>query len=205
MRSAKQIIEKEFDKGVMKGSRGLDKLFGGEDKKKKELGPLDELLGGIMASVDDLEKLDVNTDDIVEKVTFSSRDELIGQVDMLKKLLKSPNADSRRTAYWALGRTGDFALLPLMMQGIRDPSVDCNVEALRALRYIARKPNGFGLSLEPLAGAETADNETKVEVANKWRTKAYQTWGNWYRRVRPFDEGDGLDVLELTSQGRGGR
>lgn len=203
MRSTKQILDKQFGKGVMKGDRGnLAGLFGAKDKKKKELGPLDELLGGIMSSVEDLEKLDVSTEDIVEKVTFSSRDELVGQVDMLKKLLESKDAENRRTAYWALGRTGDFALIPLMMKGLRDPSVDCNVEALRSLRYISRKPNGFGLSLEPLAGAETADEERKVEVANKWRTKAYRTWGNWYRTVRPFDEGDGLDALELTSQRR---
>lgn len=204
MRSTKQIIEKQFGKGVMKGARGLDNLFGGKDKKKKELGPLDELLGGIMSSVEKLEGLDeINTDDIVEKVKFTSRDELVGQVDMLKQLLKSKDADARRTAYWALGRTGDFALIPMMMQGLRDPSVDCNVEALSSLRYIARKPNGFELSTEPLAGAETAAPERRVEVANAWRTKAYKVWGNWYRQVRPFTEGDGLDELELTSQGRG--
>ena len=201
MRSTQQIINKQFGKGRMTGDRDLTNLYGEKKKEKKELGPLDELLGAMMTNVEDLEKLDdAAADAVIEKVQFSSRDDLVGQVDLLKKLLDRRDAENRRTAYWALGRTGDFNLIPLMMQGLRDPSVDCNVEALRSLRYIARKPNGFGLSLNPLAGAETADNDRKVEVANQWRTKAYKTWGDWYRTVRPFDEGGGLDELELSSR-----
>jgi len=198
MRSTQQILNREYGKGIMTGSRDLASLYG-KKKKAKELGPLDELLGGI-ANID-LDAVDDGAmDDVVEKVQFANPDELIGQVDMLKKLLQSKDADLRKTAYWALGRTGDFNLIPLMMQGIRDPSVDCNVQALLSLRYIARKPNGFGLSLTPLEGSETADDATKVEVANAWRTKAYKVWGNWYRSVRPFEEGGGLDELELSSQ-----
>jgi hypothetical protein len=203
MRSTQQIIDKQFGKGSMTGSRGdLDDLYGDKKKIKKELGPLDELLGAMMTNVGDLDKLEDDLDDVIEKIQVSNREELVGQVDMLKKLLESRSADNRRTAYWALGRTGDFALIPLMMQGLRDPSVDCNLEALRSLRFIARKPNGFGLSLNPLTGAETADDERKVEVANQWRTKAYNIWGDWYRTVRPYKEGGGIDELELTSQGR---
>ncbi len=202
-RSTQQFIDKQFGKGSMTGSRGdLDDLYGDKKKIKKELGPLDELLGAMMTNVGDLDKLEDDLDDVVEKIQVSNREELVVQVDMLKKLLESRSADNRRTAYWALGRTGDFALIPLMMQGLRDPSVDCNLEALRSLRFIARKPNGFGLSLNPLTGAETADDERKVEVANQWRTKAYNIWGDWYRTVRPYEEGGGIDELELTSQGR---
>lgn len=202
MRATKQILDKQFGKGRMTGSRDLASLYG-KKKQKKELGPLDELLGAMMTNVEDLNKLDaIELDDVVEKVQVSNRAELIGQVEMLKKLLESRSADNRRIAYWALSRTGDFSLIPLMLQGLRDPNVDCNVEALLALRYVARKPNGFGLSLEPLAGAETADNERKIEVANQWRTKAYRTWGDWYRKTRPYNEGGGLEELELSGSAR---
>jgi len=201
-RSTQQTITQQFGKGTMVGDRGgLDKLFG-DKEKKKELGPLDELLGGIMSNVDQLENLEEgSTDDIVEKVQFTSRDELIGQVDMLKKLLKSKDAEARRTAYWALGRTGDISLVSMMMDGLRDPNIGCNVEALRALRYIARKPTGFGLSLTPIPEAEQgASDERRVQIANAWRTKAYKIWGNWYRQVRPFPEGGGLDELEFAAK-----
>ena len=200
-RSTQQIINKQFGKGIMIGSRDLANLYGEKKKEKKELGPLDELLA-TMADADLSGLENVDSEAVVEKILISDRNELIGQLDMLKRLLENKDPENRRMAYWALGRTGDFSLVPMMLQGLRDPNVDCNIEALRSLRYIARKPNGFGLSLQPLAGAETADEERKVEVVNAWRTKAYNTWGDWYRKVRPFDEGGGLDELELMSQGR---
>ncbi len=144
----------------------------------------------------------IDSEDIVESVQFGSKEELIGQIDQLKVLLKNRNADNRRAAYYALGRTGDFALIPMMMKGLRDVNLDVNVEALQALRYISRKPNGFGLSLQPLRGADTADADKKLEVANTWRTKAFETWMTWYRDVRPYAETGGLDELEAFSQKR---
>lgn len=194
MRSTQQIIDKQYGTGVQAGGRGLDGLFGAKDKKKKELGPLDELLGELEKA--DLSQLD-NMDEIVEKVQYGSKEELIGQVDKLKLLLKSPEAAHRQTAYFALGRTGDFDLIPEVLQGLRDRNLDVNVEALRALRYISRKPNGFGVSDDPLAGPAFNSEEQKLVRANNWRSKAYRAWADWYRRVRPYEEGGGLDELEL--------
>ena len=71
-----------------------------------------------------------------------------------------------------------------MLQGLRDKNLDVNVEALRALRYISRKPNGFGISENPLEGPQLNSDEEKLIRANQWRTKAYRTWGKWYRGAR---------------------
>ena len=194
MRSTQQILDKQYGGGIQVGGSDLTTLFGGKDKKKKELGPLDELLG-------ELENVDFssleNMDEIVEKVQYGSKEELIGQVDKLKLLLKSPEAAHRQTAYFALGRTGDFDLIPEVLKGLRDPNLDVNVEALRALRYISRKPGGFGLPDDPLAGPTFSSDEQKLVRANNWRTKAYRAWADWYRKVRPYEEGGGLDELEL--------
>jgi len=198
MRSTQQIIDKQYGTGIQAGGRGLDDLFGQKEKKKKEMGPLDELLAELEKA--DLSSLDnINTDEIVQKVQFGSKEELIGQVDNLKLLLKSKDATLRQTAYFALGRTGDFSLIPEMLKGLRDPSLDVNVEALMALRYIARKPNGFGLPLDPLTGGAIKSDEQKLLRANNWRSKTYKVWGDWYRNVRPYEEGGGLDELELLS------
>lgn len=184
----------------MSGGRDPASLFG-QKKKKKELSSLDVLLAQMESQ--DLSKLDdIGAEDIVESINFGSREELIGQVDVLRKLLKDKDASKRQAAYYALGRTGDFSLVPEIIQGIRDPSVDVNVEAIQALRYISRKPGGFGLSLKPLEGAEAASDEKRVEVANSWRTKAYKTWMDWYKEVRPYDERGGLDEVELATQKR---
>ncbi len=196
MRSTQQILDKQYSGGVMSGGRDLTSLFG--KKKKKELTSLDALIGQLESA--DLSKLDDLTgEDIVASVQFSSPEDLVGRVDDLKKLLKHKDPANRQAAYFALGRTGDFSLIPEIMKGLRDPNVDVNVEAMQALRYISRKPNGFGLSLTPLAGAETASEERKVVVANEWRTKAYAAWQGWYRKVRPFEDADGLDDLKVLT------
>ena len=195
MRATQQILDKQYASGLQAGGR-LDDLR--EKKKKKELGPLDELLAQ-MQDVD-FDQLDgIDAEAVAEKIAFGSREELIGQLHLLKKLRKHPDAQNRIAAYFALGRTGDFALVPDILKGLRDPNIDVNDQALDALRYLSRKPNGFGITLTPFAGAELADDKTRLKIANAWRTKAFKTWGTWYRSVRPFEESGGLDELELRA------
>ncbi|MEO2018966.1 MAG: HEAT repeat domain-containing protein [Fuerstiella sp.] len=202
VRSTKQILDKQYSGGVMMGGRDASTLFG-DKKKKKDIGPLDELLAAMENA--DLDSLDVNADDLIEKIQFGSKEDLIGQVDLLKRLLQHPDATNRQAAFFALGRTGDFSLIPLILKGLRDPNVDVNSEALQALRYISRKPRGFGLKANPLDGPATSSEAQKVVRANAWRTKAYRAWHGWYASVRPFKELDGLDALELLSTGGGQR
>lgn len=195
MRSTKQILDKLYASGLQAGGR-LEDLR--KKETKKELGPLDELLAQMEKA--DLSQLDdIDAEAVAEKIAFGSREELVGQVDLLKRLATHKDASNRRAALFALGRTGDFELIPLMLKGLRDPNVDVNLQALDALRYISRKPNGFGISYEPFEGVETADDETKLKAVNAWRTKAFRAWGNWYRSVRPFEESGGLDELELRA------
>jgi hypothetical protein len=194
MRSTQQILD--YGKGIQVGSRDLVDFLHPKSQSKKEIGPLDDLLAAMEGK--DFSELDVNTDDIVEKIQFSSRDELIGQGDKLKTLLKSPDATNRQIAYWALSRTGDFDLVPLMLDGINDPVLSVNVEALTGLRYISRKPDGFKLSLDPLSGLpDDAGDEKRLNAIRVWRDKASRLWRAWYSRVRPYTQRDGLDEIGL--------
>ena len=112
-------------------------------------------------------------------------------------MLKSPDAEQRSVAYWALGQTGDFNHVQLILPGLRDPNLSVNSNALVALRFISRKPSGYGLPLDPLSGLQPgASEEQKVDHANQWRTKAHKAWSGWYFQVRPYNERDGLDQLE---------
>lgn len=197
MRSTKQIIEKTYGVGRQQGKRGNP--FG-DKEVKREPTELDLLIA-------DMENLDINVDDapievadeIVRSViSIDDPEELVGQADKLKSLMKHPNADVRKSACWALGRTGDFKLVPFMLDGIRDPSVDVNVEAIAALRFIARKPNGFGETLNPLEGVENPTDEEKVRIVNSWRQKAINSWSAWYAQVRPHEDQDGFDQLLLA-------
>ena len=199
MRSTKQIFDKAYGVGRQQAKRGNP--FG-DKEVKREPTELDLLIG-------DLEKMDFNaldetpvevSDEIVRSViSIDDPEKLVGQADKLKSLMKHPNADVRKAACWALGRTGDFKLIPIMLDGIRDPSIDVNVEAIAALRYISRKPNGFGETFDPLKGLpENASPEERVRVVNEWRQKAINSWSGWYFRVRPQEEQDGFDQLELA-------
>jgi hypothetical protein len=189
MRSTQQILE--YGAGIQVGGRDLEEFFRGK-KTKSELGPLDELLKAMEGQ--DFSDLDVSTDDLVQKIQFSSREELVGETDKLRVLMQSPDAAKRQIAYWALGRTGDFELIPLMLEGLKDPSIDVNVEALAGLRYIARKPRGLGLNFDPLGKLpRNATDKDRVKTANQWREKALKAWQSWYAGVRPYESSDGLD------------
>lgn len=195
MRSTDQDIKKMFGVGRQQGKRGNP--FG-DKEVKREPTELDLLIA-------DMEKLDPTViddapievaDEIVRSViSIDDPEKLVGQADKLKSLMKHPNADVRKSACWALGRTGQFKLVPFMLDGIRDPSVDVNVEAIAALRFISRKPNGFGETLNPLEGIENPTDEQKIKIVNEWRQKAINSWSAWYARVRPHEDQDGFDQL----------
>lgn len=194
MRSTQQILD--YGKGVQVGSRDLVEFLHPKSRTRKPIGPLDDLLAAMEGQ--NFADLDVNTDEVVEKIQFSSREELIGQADKLKVLLKSSDPANRQIAYWALSRTGDFDLVPLMLDGLNDPDLNVNIEVVAALRYISRRPKGFNLSLTPLSKLpRDADEQARLNTATVWREKAGMLWRAWYSGVRPYQDRDGLDEIRL--------
>ncbi len=196
MKSTQQILDKQFGLGKQYADRGNP--FGDKEIKKEptELDRLIEDISNLKIDVDET-PIDV-ADEIVRSVTsIKDPEELVGQTDKLKSLMEHPNADVRKAACWALGRTGDFKLIPLMLDGIRDPDLDVNVEAVAALRFISRKPHGFGESLNPMEGLDKAPPEERLRVANEWRQKVLKLWSAWYFAARPYEETNRLDELQV--------
>jgi len=203
MKSTDQILKKMYGLGQQLADRGNP--FG--DKKKKEPTELDRLIADIAnMKFDELDESPVEVaDEIVRSVlSIDDPEKLVGQEDQLKSLMKHPNDKVRSAAVWALGRTADFKLVPLMLDGIRDNSVDVNIEAIQALRFIARRPQGFGETLAPFASLGTEDQinsaapEERLRVATPWREKALKDWSSWYFSVRAFEDRGGLDELQLA-------
>ncbi|MFN4919502.1 MAG: hypothetical protein ACK48U_06260 [Planctomyces sp.] len=200
MRSTDQILKTLYGKGQQRADKGNP--FG-DKKKQKEPTELDLLLAS-MENID-FSKLDETDSSIADDVVLSVQSiddpaKLVGEVDRLKKLIRHPNAQVRRSVYWALGRTGSFALVPQMLEGLKDGNVDVNIEAEMALRFIARRPTGFGMSLDPLGGLTATDPaEQRLKNANDWRTKSYKLWSDWYFQSRPYEERDGLDELQAAT------
>ncbi|MCH2211525.1 MAG: hypothetical protein MK110_09495 [Fuerstiella sp.] len=187
-----------YGKGVLKGGRDLLAHVRPGGANRKKILPLDELLTQIeRLNISDLPD-DLEIGDVVKTVQFTDRKELIGEAEKLKVLVRSPDPGNRQVAYWALSRTRDFDLIPLMLDGIQDPNFQVSTEAVASLRYIARRPDGFGLSLNPLSQLPAdADKAAKLNAAQVWKDKASRVWRQWYSEVRPYAQRDGLDEIDL--------
>lgn len=172
----------EIGAGILVGGRGLpdelskSKLEDGKIRGNQKKSPLEDLLAQLENPQQPL--LEATQAEIVEKVVIGKREELIGQEERLKKLVRHPDAEIRRTAYWALGRSADLRLAPLLIAGLRDPDVDVYVEARNALRCLSRQVEDFGSKEEPIDAASRQREQIK--------------WRDWYKNARAYDERDDL-------------
>ena len=187
--------------GLLVGGRGLpDKLDAvqikeGQAAARKMQGPVDGLLAELEKSGE--AKVEAVQAAVVEAVQLDRPEELIAQVDRLKKLAVDPRVEVRRTAMWALGRTGNISVAPLLIAGLRDADEAVAREASIGLSILSRRPEGCGLPLEPTEGLiEDATDEARKEHLDKWRKDSADLWQKWYLRVRPYDERDDRTVLK---------
>ena len=190
----------ELGGGLLIGGRGLPddlgrvNVAGGKVEARTSGGPLDELLGRLegvgAADVPAVQQA------VLEAVRFGDREKLISERERLRRLVKDPRAEVRRTAVWALGRGGELTDVPLMIEILADPDVTVAIEAHNALCVLSRRPLAFGIPGSPLTSVtdETSDAE-RERLIDDWRKKATTAWTDWYRRVAPYEERDGLGLF----------
>ena len=202
VRSTRRILGvPDVGGGILAGGRGLPDDFtnselgkDGKVKARKMEGALDKLLTEI--SKQDPEKLFAAQQAIVEKVQIGDPKELLGQMPRIRKLATNPNAEVRRTAIWALGRSGELRDANILVQALRDNNVDVLVEANNSLCYLSRKISGVGIARNPYGDLDEGASDTeKTAALARWRKEALKRWGKWYLRVRPYD--DRNDIFEL--------
>ncbi|QDT32651.1 HEAT repeat domain-containing protein [Thalassoglobus polymorphus] len=201
-RLLKRVDTPKFGDGLLAGGRGLpddltDVDFNGRSVKMKEppTEPLDILLASL-SKTGGLENLDAVQEQIVEQVQLGNREDLIGQVDQLLKLIDHPDPDIRQTVVWALGRTGNMNLAQHLIDKLSDENLYVMIEARNALCWISRKPLGFGFPEDPLQDLSTkATDEQKRAAISLWHKNLVLTWGDWYLKNRPFeDRGDAFEA-----------
>lgn len=181
--------------GLLVGGRGLPsdlgnaKLNGADVAARKPRSPVDELLANLEKTVD--VELPTLQTELVEAVLLDQAPELIGQVPRLRKLAGDPRSEVRRTALWALARSQDISVAPLLIRGLADSDVAVVREASFGLCILSRRPEGVGLAIEPLDGLpEDATEEQQADHLRTWRTATQKKWDEWYLTVRPYDERD---------------
>ncbi len=204
-RTTGRIIEKmSIAGGLQIGGRGLpDDLSkasvskGKVKERKGGGGGLDDLLAELANQ--DATVLEDAQAAIVEKVQIGNREELLGQLETVRKLIKHPSAEVRRTAVWALGRSGQISDALLLIQALGDNDVDVLVEANASLKFLSRKLSGVGVPESPFEDIpEGATEQQKIAAVAAWRREALRRWSAWFSRVRPFEQRN--DLFELLNR-----
>ncbi len=206
-RTTGRIIEKmNIAGGLQTGGRGLpDDLAAASSRKgkiteRKPKGALDEMLSDLATA--DATALEDTQTAIVEKVQIGDRNELLNQMETVRKLATHPNVEVRKTAVWALGRSGKITDAMYLIRALNDDDVDVLVEANAALKYLSRKLAGVGVPESPYVDLpENATDAQKIAAIASWRREALTRWTAWYTRVRPFNERNDLfEFLNRTSE-----
>lgn len=203
-RTTGRIIEKLSIAGGMQiGGRGLPddlskaSVSKGKVKERKSGGSLDDLLSEL--SNQDASVLEDAQAAIVEKVQIGNREELLGQLETVRRLVKHPSAEVRRTAVWALGRSGQLSDALAIIQALNDNDVDVLVEANASLKFMSRKLSGVGVPESPFEDLpEGATEQQKIAAVAAWKREALRRWSAWYSRVRPFEQRN--DLFELLNR-----
>ena len=185
--------------GLLRGATGLptdlstlEEGKGGEIKKRRVLGPTDELLEELKKPKN-LELPEVQKE-IVKRITVGPRKQWLEpkRRKQLLEMAEHPSPEVRKVAIWALGRTGNIDIVTILMKALEDdPDLDVAVEARNALCWLSRKPQGFGLDEKPDVTGIT-DKAQRLRIIQKWRDDAARQWKKWYLKVRPYSERDDL-------------
>ncbi|MCA9040578.1 MAG: hypothetical protein KDA65_09555 [Planctomycetaceae bacterium] len=186
--------------GLLTGARGLKNPNEPEmtpeqqkiaEAKKEE--PVDKLLAQLMNPKEP--NIDAITGALVHNVNFKDREGLISQKETLLRMANDPRMEVKKIAMWALGRTEDFDVIPVLIDGLLVENVDVNTEALLSLCFLTRKPNGLSdqdVSPDQLIDP-TLKGEERYQAVQNWRTETYRRWKKWYFTIRPYSERDDVE------------
>ena len=188
--------------GLLGGGRGLPDDLANVDvrdgvvKQRAPKAAIDALLADLekpTTVVDESEQIKV-----VEAIQLEQRDQLVGQIDRLRKLVRDPRPEVRQVAVWALGRSDDLRQAPLLIAAVADANPDVAAEASLALCVLSRRPEGVRIpgskdSLAPTEPPEPTADDDESSYGKRfqdWQNTARKAWHEWYLQVRPYDERD---------------
>lgn len=191
--------------GLQAGGRGLPdnlntvQVKQGTVSSRKLVGSIDNLLIELGQSSD--AKVEDIQAAVVESVQLDRSEELIGQVARLRKLAVDTRLEVRRTAMWALGRSGDISASPVLIRGLADPDLSIAREASLALCILSRRPEGCGKAIDPaddsqMGLTEDASDDKRRAVLDEWSAESIRRWTDWYQRIRSYDERDDRTAIK---------
>ncbi len=178
---SKKIHQRRIGRGTLVSGRGLpqnlaelEQVAGGL-RAKAAKGKTADLLSTIETGK--TEELDSAAIGLVKQM-YEKKWTAVGEEgDRLKKIyergVKTKNAEVIKAAVKLLALTGDYRVVPLLIDGMYfEDDAEVQLEARLALCKISRKFNGFG-TIYP---EEATKDEWEQEIAR---------WKEWYKQVRP--------------------
>jgi hypothetical protein len=107
---------------------------------------------------------------LIEKYRADGPKVLRPYKDRFRKLLSDKDSSIRQVAAWALGRTEDMDVVPMLIDRLNDPVEDVMTEAKLSLQFLSRKIDGYGPPIAPTP-------EQRAEAIRQWKI--------WFAETRP--------------------
>ncbi len=176
-KTIRKINIRRLGSGTLVGGRGLPKdlsqvsVAGGKVIAR----PMDGAVEGMLAALEDPRIEDAATAlaGLIARYGAEGARALRPHKERFRKLLTDPDQGVRRVAAWALARTGDLDVVPLLIAALNDPDEGVVKEANLGLQLQSRMINGFGLT-------DGASREVKDKLSAEWTA--------WYESIRPINE-----------------
>jgi hypothetical protein len=183
---------------------GAGELFGGKGLPKdlsqiSEAGgrlvarPMDGAVEGMLTVLEDprSDNADSALAGLIDRFRKDGPEVILPHRDRFRKLLTDRDPGVRRIAAWALARMGDLAMMPPLIEALKDNDDGVVTETRLGLQLLSRKLDGFG-------PPEPSTPEQRVAAAKAWKT--------WYEAVRPLKFDDGApQVRKLPKADEGGK
>jgi hypothetical protein len=173
-KSVQRIQVKKLGAGTLVGGRGLPKdltsmtVAGGRVLAR----PMNGAVEGMLSVLEDprAQNADSALAGLVARYQSEGPDLLRPLKDRFQKLQRDPDPGVRAVAAWALARTADLDVVPLLINALSDPDEGVVSEARTGLQLLGRKFDGLG---PPPNGTP----EQKQAAAKAWR--------DWFAETRP--------------------
>jgi hypothetical protein len=191
-KTLRKIQLRRLGAGTLVGGRGLPRdlstisIAGGKVVAK----PMDGAIEGMLTALEDPRVEDASSAlaGLLARYQTDGPRALRPYQGRFRKLLTDPDPGVRRVAAWALSRMSDMAMVPPLIDALKDPDDAVVTEARLGLQLLSRKIDGFG----PAPGASPAD-----------RDEAIRRWKGWYEATRPIvADIDAADPSKASSDAR---
>ncbi|HEY2154164.1 MAG TPA: HEAT repeat domain-containing protein [Isosphaeraceae bacterium] len=174
-KTLERITVRKLGAGELFGGKGLPRDLSSISEAGGRLvaRPMDGAVEGMLSALEDprSDNADSALAGLLARYEQSGPPALAPYKDRFRKLLSDSDPGVRRVAAWALARTADLAMVPVLADALKDNDDMVVREVRRGLQLLSRKIDGFG----PPDGASPAQRE-----------QATKAWRAWYEEVRPL-------------------